>query len=139
MAALCVSPHRDAVRFYLRLHPTDIAAAHGMAFLSSLDRELEAPWLLLWDRLNAHRARRTRDFLLARGWPPPCFSPAYAPELNPVEYAWSWLKNNPLANVARLDLDSLAAAARHSARGLQRQSSLLRSFLQHSPLFLPLR
>ena len=139
IAALCVSPQRDVVRFYFRLHPTDIAAAQVIAFLSALDRELAAPWLMLWDRLNAHRARRTQDFLAARGWPQPCYFPSYAPELNPVEYAWSWLKNNPLANLARFDLDSLADEARHSARSLQRHPSLLRSFLQHSPLFLRLR
>lgn len=138
IAALCVSPRRDALRFYFRLHPTDIAATHVIAFLGALDRELDAPWLMLWDRLNAHRACRTRDFLLAHRWPPPFFFPAYAPELNPTEYAWSWLKTNPLANFARCDLDSLAAAARQSARGLQRRPTLLRSFLQHSPLFLRL-
>ncbi len=139
IAALCVSPGRDQVRFYFRLHLTDIAATQVMAFLASVDRELDAPWLLLWDRLNAHRARRTHAFLLARYWPQTCFLPAYAPELNPVEYAWSWLKNNPLANLARLELESLAAAARHSARSLQRRPSLLRSFLGHGPLFLRLR
>jgi len=138
IAALCVSPARDAVRFYFRLHATDITAAQVVAFLGALDRELGAPWLLLWDRLNAHRAGRTRDFLLARCWPQTCFFPSYAPELNPVEYAWSWLKNNPLANLARLELDSLAASARHSARRLQHHPALLRSFLQHSPLFLRL-
>jgi len=138
IAALCIAPQRDVVRFYFRLHARDISAAQVMAFLSALDRELDAPWLLLWDRLNAHRARRTQAFLLARGWPQPSYFPAYAPELNPVEYAWSWLKNNPLANLARLDLDSLADSARHSARSLQHHPTLLRSFVQHSPLFLRL-
>lgn len=139
IAALCVSPSRDELRFYFRLHATDIAAVQVMAFLRALQRELDAPWLLLWDRLNAHRARRTRDFILARGRPQTYFFPSYAPELNPVEYAWCWLKNNPLANLARLDLDSLAAAARRSACNLQHRPSLLRSFLRHSPLSLRLR
>lgn len=139
IAALCVSPQRDALRLYFRLHSADIAAPQVIAFLGVLDRELGAPWLLLWDRLNAHRARRTGDFLRARGWPQPSFFPSYAPELNPVEYVWSWLKNNPLANQARIELEALATAARHSARSLQRHPSLLRSFMRHSPLFLPLK
>lgn len=139
IAALCVSPERDQLRFYFRLHAADISAPQVIAFLGCLERELDAPWLLLWDRLNAHRARRTGDFLAARRWPKTCFFPSYAPELNPVEYAWSWLKNNPLANLVRLELDSLAAATRHSVRGLQHQPLLLRSFLRHSPLFLRLR
>ncbi|MGH9350665.1 MAG: transposase [Terriglobia bacterium] len=139
IAALCVSPKRNELRFYFRLHAADIAAVEVTAFLSALDRELGAPWLLLWDRLNAHRAHHTRDFFLARGWFPASFFPSYAPELNPVEYAWCWLKNNPLANLVRLDVDSLAAAARHSARSLQHQPALLRSFVRHSPLFLRLK
>ena len=139
IAALCVSPNRDELRFYFRLHAIDISTVQVTSFLGALDRELHAPWLMLWDRLNAHRARRTRDFLLAQGWPPPCFFPSYAPELNPVEYAWGWLKNNPLANLVRLEVDSLAAAARQSARTLQHRPSLLRSFLRRSPLFLRLK
>lgn len=139
IAALCVSPSRDQLRFYFRLHPdTDIAAPQVMAFLRHLDRELAYPWLLLWDRLNAHRARRTCDFLAARPWLQSHFLPAYAPELNPVEYAWSWLKTNPLANLVRLQLQELAAATRTHARALQRRPALLRSFLRHSPLFLRL-
>ncbi|HYN14156.1 MAG TPA: transposase [Terriglobales bacterium] len=140
IAALCVSPQRDQLRFYFRLHPdTDISAAEVMAFLRALDDELRDRWLLLWDRLNAHRARRTQDFLQAHGWPAACFFPSYAPELNPVEYAWCWLKHNPLANLVRLDPDSLAAITRQHARALQRKPLLLRSFLRHSPLFLRLR
>ena len=85
-----------------------------MAFLSALDVELDAPWLMLWDRLNANRARRTQDFLPARGWRQPCYFGAYAAELNPVQYAWCWLRNKRMANRARLELDALANAARRS-------------------------
>jgi hypothetical protein len=69
IAALCVSLGREELRFYFRLHSSDIAAAQVMALLGTLDRELDAPWLLLWDRLHAHRAVRTRDFL--RPWRAP--------------------------------------------------------------------
>ncbi len=63
----------------------------------------------------------------------------YAPELNPVEYAWSYLKMNPLANLAAPELDVLADSARRAARSVQRKPHLLRSFLAHSPLSLRLR
>jgi hypothetical protein len=139
IAALCVNPQRNAVHLYFRLHPeSNISAPQVTAFLARLDAELAAPWFLLWDRLNAHRARRTRDFLVQHRWPKTWFFPSYAPELNPVEYAWSWLKNNPLANLVRLDVDSLSAATRHHTRLLQRKPHLLRSFIHHSPLFLRL-
>ncbi len=66
------------------------------------------------------------------------FLPAYAPELNPVEYAWGYLKMNPLANRPTFETAELAALARRHTRALQRNQSLLRSFLRHSPLFLRL-
>jgi transposase len=140
VAVLCVPPTRQGVRLYFRLYPeADIRAPQIIAFLRHLDRALRAPWLLLWDRLNAHRARRTRDFLLTQGRLHTCFFPSYAPELNPVEYVWCYLKTNPLANSAYFDLPSLADSTRHHTRHLQHCPDLLRSFVQHSPLFLRLR
>jgi hypothetical protein len=44
IAALCVSPQRNAVHFYFRLHPTDIAAAQVIAFLSVLALTILAPF-----------------------------------------------------------------------------------------------
>lgn len=141
MAALCVAPQRDRVHFYFRLYPdADIQAHHVIAFLTRLGHELHGPWVMLWDRLNAHRARLTSEFLAAHPQHPfPAFFPSYAPELNPVEYAWGYLKMNPLANLARFDTLSLRRTAHHHARSLQRQPNLLRSFLRHSPLFLRLK
>ncbi|MGH2524429.1 MAG: transposase [Anaerolineales bacterium] len=139
-AVLCVAPTRDQVRLYFRLYPeADIHAAQTIAFLRQLGRELGGVGVLLWDRLNAHRARRTRDFLATQPCLHPVFFPSYAPELNPVEYLWSYLKTNPLANRAHFDLPALASSARRHARQLQHRPHLLRSFLQHSPLFLRLR
>lgn len=126
MAALCVAPGRERVHFYFRLYPdADIPARHVIGFRTRLQRELHGPWVMLWDHLNAHRARRTTQFLVAHPHPFPAFFPSYAPELNPLEYAWGYLKVNPLA--------------RFDARSLQRRPDLLRSFLRHSPLFLRLR
>ena len=67
------------------------------------------------------------------------FFPPYAPELNPVEYLWSWSKMNPLANRAIHEVDQLAELARNSTRSLQHHENLLRSFIQHSPLSLRLK
>jgi len=140
LAALCVSPSRDRVRLYFRLHPqAEIGARPVIGFLRHLNQELKGPCVLLWDRLNAHRAKRTRRFVEGVDHLHPLFLPAYAPELNPVEYAWSYLKMNPLANWPALEVEDLAAMTHRHARALQTNESLLRSFLRHSPLFLRLR
>ncbi len=67
VAALCVSPGRDQVRLYFRLYPgKEIDSDRSIAFLKALDRELDANWCLVWDRLNAHRANKTRAYLRDR-------------------------------------------------------------------------
>lgn len=140
IAALCVNPWRDRVHLLFRLHPhANITAALVAGFLGQLGRQLPGPIVLLWDRLLPHRARRVGAFL--GEWPEihALFLPPYAPELNPVEGVWGYLKMNPLANWAAPDLDALTSAARRHARSLQRKERLLRSFLKQCPLFLRLR
>ena len=55
---------------------------------------------LLWDGLPAHRSRAMQAWLnTQRHWLVVERLPAYAPELNPVEGLWSWLKGSQLANL----------------------------------------
>ena len=140
MAALCVSPTRDQLRFYFRLYPNaEIQSRDVIQFLRYLGVELHAPWLLLWDRLNAHRAKRTQEFLAQQPALQAFYFPSYAPELNPTEYAWSYWKANRMANLAKFEIQDLADATRRHGRSLQRCPQLLRSFVNHSPLSLRLR
>lgn len=139
IAALCVAPNRQRVSLFFRLHPDEnVSATHVVDFLRQLRRHLRWPIVLLWDRLQAHRARATVAFLQARPKLQTHFLPAYAPELNPVEQVWSYLKMNPLANLVAKDLNTLAGVTRKSAKSLQRKHNLLRSFVHHCPLPIPL-
>ena len=61
--------------------------------------------------------------------------PPYAPELNPVEIFWAYLKRNPLANFAALDAAHLASVATRHVRRLRHCPELLRSFFDATPLF----
>lgn len=141
IAALCVAPTRDRMQLYFRLHPdANINAVLIIAFLRQLRQQLDPhPIVLVWDRLRAHRAKSVIAFLRDTRTIHPVLLPPYAPELNPIEYAWGYLKQNPLANYACFDTEELANTARHYARSLQRQQHLLRSFILHSPLSLRLR
>ena len=138
IAALIISPRRRRVRLCWRLHPAvNIDTAKVRAFLGQMSRQVRGHLVLIWDRLQAHRSpkiaafvRRHRRFHLEP-------LPPYAPELNPVEYCWSWLKTNPLANHTPADAAALAQVAREHVRQLQRRPNLLWSFIDHSPL--PLR
>lgn len=140
IAALCVAPERTAVRLYFRLHPNaNVNARRIVAFLSQLERQLAAPFVVIWDRLQAHRSVAVRRHLDARPQAQSVCLPPYAPELNPVEYLWGYLKRNPLANRAIPEVQALADTARSCTRSIQRRPDLLKAFVQHSPLLVRLK
>ena len=140
IAALCVAPGRAKLHFYFRLHPdANINAELVRDFLRHLLRQLNGPALIVWDRLPAHRSKMVQTFIQATPYLYAFFLPPYAPELNPVEYVWSYLKMNPLANRSFFEVNSLAKVTRSHVRSLQRKPNLLRAFMEHSPLSLRLK
>jgi transposase len=140
IAALCVNPERDGARLFFRLHvDANINTAAVIGFLRHLSRELDGPIMLVWDRLQTHRSKAMRLFLACNQHIHFTLLPPYAPELNPVEYLWGYLKTNPLANFAPSDVDSLAYRTWRHARSLQERPCLLCSFIAHSPLALRLK
>lgn len=141
IGALCLSPCRSKRHFYFRLHPDkniNTALVHG--FLRDLLRQLKgSAVVLLWDRFLPHKAKKVQGFIQNTPHLHAYFLPPYAPELNPVEHIWGYLKMNPLANRSFFDLESLTHATRCHGRSVQRKEKLLRSFFEHSPLFLTKR
>lgn len=138
IGAVTISPRRRRLRLVFRVHRAiNITAPLVQAFLRQLLRQVAGPVVLVWDRLRAHQARRVTAFTRAHlrlhleSFPP------YAPELNPMEYAWSWAKKNPLANRPVVTVQALAQISHRAGRRLQHRESLLRSFVRHT--HLPLR
>jgi hypothetical protein len=93
--------------------------------------------VLLWDGLSSHWSHKMRAHLAAqRHWLTVERLPAYAPELNPVEYLWANLKGGALANCTG---DTIAEVADQAQRGIQRvcdSDSLVVGFLAHTGLSL---
>jgi hypothetical protein len=63
--------------------------------------------------------------------------PPYAPELNPVEQLWTYLKYGRRANFAPRETTEIRDAVRREQRRLDRHPALLRSFFRHSDLPFP--
>lgn len=140
IAALVVSPKRDRVLLLFRLHPqANINAGRVLSFLKHLSRHCECPISLIWDRFMPHRARLVQNYISGKKHWNAVFLPAYAPELNPAENVWCYLKTNAMANETPYGLDDLTQLARRHGRALQRRGSMLRSLLKHTPLFLRLK
>jgi transposase len=116
---LSVTAGISRARFYCRLYPGIIKSVHLVEFLKALHATIGRKLLIKWDGLRAHRSRLVRVFVgFTRGAIQFGFLPAYAPELNPVEYIWGHLKHHALAAFCACDLGHLQAAARRSTTAL---------------------
>jgi transposase len=138
IATLTVSPRRRHISLYAALVVNaNVNAERFVGFLRALARHRRGPLILIWDRLNVHRSRTVQDYLERHPRMRVELLPPYAPDLNPVENVWGYLKRNPLANHAADDAGSLALTALVHARRLARRPPLLRSFIHATGL--PLR
>jgi putative transposase len=135
IGALIVSPRRRRITLALALHPRrNIRGPQVRRVLQHLARHVRGPVVLLWDRGLAHQHRVVTAWLRAhRRWHL-VWLPPYAPELNPVELLWGYLKYGRLANLAPDSVDEICRHVRRERRRLARRPSLLKSFFRHSDL-----
>jgi hypothetical protein len=104
IAALTVSTKRRRVGLYFSLlSNANIDSTQVQVFLQELRRHIQNPIILIWDRLKTHRSVKVQRWMAGQHGFSCEFLPPYAPELNPVENIWSYLKHNPLANFAAAD------------------------------------
>src|SRR5713101_6203315 len=122
--------------FYFRLYPGAIHAAEVIDFLGHLLRHLPGKLLVVWDGLPQHRARLVAEFIRAqRGRLAIERLPAYAPELNPVEYIWGYWKHHELPNFCPRDFGQLSYQARRALLRMRHRPPLMRSIVCAMPLF----
>jgi len=122
-------------QFYFRFFPGAIRSEQIMDFLTALKRHIKRPLLIIWDGAAIHRSRKVKAWLedqagslaIAR-------LPAYAPELNPVEAIWAYLKKHEIANLCRDTIDEVGQFARNRLKSMQRRSHLIVAFWKQAEL-----
>jgi transposase len=122
--------------FYFRLFPGTIRSPQVIEFLAYLMRHIPGQLLVVWDGLAAHRSRIVWDFVRqqqGRLWVE--YLPAYAPELNPVEYLWSHWKQHELPNFCPTTFGQLSHRALRALRRMRRRPTLVMAFWQQADLF----
>lgn len=93
--------------------------------------------VLVWDGLGAHWSHDMAAWLATqRHWLQVERLPAYAPELNSVEYLWANLKGVELANFAGDTVIEVADAAEQGVSRVCDDQQLVWSFLAHTGLTL---
>ena len=91
---------------------------------------------IIWDGLPVHRSRLVREFVVGQhGTIALEFLPAYAPELNPVEYIWGHCKQHELPNLCPKNFAQLGWAARQALGRMRRRPTLVEAFWKQAELF----
>ena len=122
-------------RLYILVRAGTIATPQVLVFLRHLLRHVRGRIILVWDNVNPHKAVAVKTFVQEHRHRLMLeYLPAYAPELNPDEWVWRYLKRVELANLAPLDLGELKIALREAVQRVRMRPRLMRSFLDASDL-----
>jgi transposase len=112
--------------------------ADCVAFLRHLLRHIPGKVLVIWDGLSAHHGQIVKDFLREeasdRLWL--VRLPAYAPDLNPIEALWNYLKRFELANLGCRSLHILHLHLRKAIERVRHRKNIILSFFRYQFYYL---
>ena len=108
-------------------------------FLRHLLRHLPGPVLVIWDGAPIHRAQPVKDFLAQGGAGRLQLEqlPGYAPELNPDEGIWNYLKHVELRNLCCADLPELRLELGLAVKRLRHKRHVLRGCIAECGYTVP--
>lgn len=136
--AITISPKSQRANIYFQML-RDNANYNGRSisrFLRLLSDRVNAPILMVWDCIPIHLAKPVRALLRERRNIRLRMLPKYAPELNPADKVWAYVKYARLANYAPSDLDQLRDVVKSELHSLKRKTDLLHSFVKRAGLDL---
>lgn len=118
-------------RLWFRCFTGTLTATRFIEFLSALMEDVQGPIALVMDRHPAHTAAATQRWLLPRYREIlPFFLPAYAPDMNPDEHVWGYLKGLFRRDPVGLGEDFTPAVDR-AMQQIGDNEELVRSFFKH--------
>ena len=121
-------------QLFFRIVPDSYTDEKLISFLRELRKEFRRRRLILvWDGLPSHRSRRMQEYLRQQHNRLTVVRlPAYAPDLNPVEFVWGNIQGKELANLCSGDLMAMVEGVRQGFRRICRSKRLPYSFLKHA-------
>lgn len=135
IGALSLSPKRGRIGLYFQTIVNGSFTGESVAkFLQQLLRHIKGKVIVVWDRWSGHGGPHVRAVLERNPRLKLEQLPAYAPELNPVEFLWSYLRWSTLCNFAPADAEELDKTMKPVFRNAARNQKLLRSFWEGAKL-----
>jgi transposase len=140
IGAITISPRqaRVGLRYHMLSDNTNFRGPGIVDFLKQLKSKVCGPITIVWDRIIIYSSGVVLDYLktvpeiVTESFPP------YAPELNPVDRAWFYIKYDRLPNYTPATVTELRCSIESELNQLQRQPALLRSFISQSEVPLAL-
>jgi putative transposase len=140
IGAVSVSPAAGRCGFYFATDPDGyFTTAKVVEFLRDLLRHSRGKVAVVWDGGANHKGEAMRAFLARNPRLRVERLPAYAPDLNPVEAVWSWLKYGKLASFVPRDVGDLDDWVLEHLIALKCDPGLLRRLWDGSDLPFPVR
>ncbi len=138
IGAISIRREDQKFSFHYRLSPDNqnYRGPTVVEFVAAMRDKLPGPITLIWDEIPIHWGTAVKQFLIANPSIEAVAFPPYAPELNPVDLVWSYVKYGRIANYCPHDLNELRATLTAEFERLKRKQQLLRSFLKHTGLSL---
>lgn len=122
-------------QFYFRFFPGAIRSEQIIEFLGALKQQLKQPLLIIWDGAAIHRSRKVSTWLEnLDGHIAVARLPAYAPELNPVEAIWAYLKKHEVANLCLNTIGEVGEFARNRLKSMRQRPTLITAFGKQAEL-----
>jgi len=138
IGALTLSPRRGRLGLYFSTLVNDYFEQNAVAwFLRQVLRHLRGRVIVVWDRGPMHHGPEIRQVLKDHPRLSLELLPPYAPELNPVEQIWNYLKWNRLCNLAPQDSSDLENHIFKELQAVRHDRKRLRSFWNASNLPWP--
>lgn len=140
---LCTRDHLSVIgalslggRVFFRVQDQSIRSQGVIAFLKHLLRFVEGKLLILWDGAPIHRSHAVEHFVRqeADGRLRLERFPAYAPDLDPVEWLWHQLKNVELRNLCCKGVSHLKSELRKAQMRLRVRPHILKACIRGAGL-----
>ena len=124
-------------KLYMQVQDKSYKGKDAAGFLKHLLRHIDGKLIVLWDRSRIHRSQAVKVLLSSAEGSRIHLEqlPAYAPELNPDEVVWNYLKRVELKNVNCQDLDQLYMELRKAKERLRHKSEVIKSFFKKVGLY----
>jgi len=124
-----ISAITPAGKLYIMTQERPYTGVDVVCFVRHVLRHVPGKLLIIWDGSPIHRSHDIKEFLAAGGaeriWLERL--PGYAPDLNPDEGIWRYLKRVELRNMTCPDLAHLTGQVKKAVKRLRHKAGIIRS------------